>query len=485
MGSIAETTAPRTHTNDQHRPQYHFLPPANWLNDPNGLIQWGDEYHMFYQYNPNGPFHGTIHWGHAVSDNLVHWRHLPIALAPTPGSVDEDGCWSGCAVNNDGVPTLIYSGASPAGQRACMATSDDSMLAWRKHPSNPVIAGPPPGLDLVEFRDHSIWREDGVWYQIIGSGIRGRGGAALLYRSDDLLTWQYLHPLAVGDAGRATPVWTGAMWECPDFFALGERHVLVVSVWAEGKLYYSAAMVGQYRDQHFVPEVEHKLDYGDLYFYAPQSFGDSQGRRVIFGWIQEARGQEAQQKAGWSGVMSLPRVLGLNPDGSVAMRPVPELETLRAEHVSVAPGAIAAGQDVALPEVSGDALELRLELDPADGGRSGIAVRRSPDGAEQTRIMYDSAARQLIVDRSRASHDGETDRTSHVAPLELSPGEPARLRIFLDRSVIEVFANERVSITSRIYPTRTDSVAVALLAEGGDARLSTLDAWRMRSIWAE
>ena len=95
---------------DPHRPHYHFLPPANWLNDPNGLIQWNGEYHMFYQYNPNGPFHGTIHWGHAVSADLVHWRHLPIALAPEAGTADEDGCWSGCAVDDSGVPTLIYSG---------------------------------------------------------------------------------------------------------------------------------------------------------------------------------------------------------------------------------------------------------------------------------------------------------------------------------------------------------------------------------------
>src|SRR6266487_6704302 len=139
---------------DPHRPQYHFLPRANWLNDPNGLIQWGGTYHLFYQYNPNGPFHATIHWGHAASADLVHWRHLPIALAPTPGAADADGCWSGCAVNDGGVPTLIYSGHRNGEQRACLATSADGLLTWQKHPGNPVIPGPPPGLDLVAFRDH-------------------------------------------------------------------------------------------------------------------------------------------------------------------------------------------------------------------------------------------------------------------------------------------------------------------------------------------
>jgi len=105
---------------DPHRPQYHFIAPGNWLNDPNGLIQWDGRYHMFYQYNPRGAFHGTIHWGHAVSDDLVHWTDLPIALAPTPGGHDAEGCWSGCAVDNGGVPTLIYSGVFP--QTVCLAT---------------------------------------------------------------------------------------------------------------------------------------------------------------------------------------------------------------------------------------------------------------------------------------------------------------------------------------------------------------------------
>src|SRR5688572_12844442 len=123
----------------RHRPQYHFLPPANWMNDPNGLIQWQGQYHMFYQYNPNGPFHGTIHWGHAISSDLVHWEHLPIALAPTPGGPDEDGCWSGCAVDDGGVPTFIYSGARNRVERACLATSSDGLLTWEKYPGNPII----------------------------------------------------------------------------------------------------------------------------------------------------------------------------------------------------------------------------------------------------------------------------------------------------------------------------------------------------------
>lgn len=126
---------------DPHRPIYHFLPEANWLNDPNGLIQWQGQYHVFYQYNPNGPFHGTIHWGHAVSPDLVNWRHLPVALAPTPNSPDQDSCFSGCAVDNNGVATFIYTGVRGEDQLACVATSTAELLInWQKYAGNPVIS---------------------------------------------------------------------------------------------------------------------------------------------------------------------------------------------------------------------------------------------------------------------------------------------------------------------------------------------------------
>jgi beta-fructofuranosidase len=465
---------------DPQRPRYHFLPPANWLNDPNGLIAWNGQYHMFYQYNPAGPFHGTIHWGHAVSTDLVHWEHLPIALAPTPGSPDEDGCWSGCAVDDNGVPTLIYSGNRGGAQRACLATSADGLLTWQKHAGNPMIPAPPPGLHLVEFRDHCVWCEDGMWYQLIGAGIEGQGGTALLYCSPDLRTWDYLHPLLIGDQQRFTPIWTGSMWECPDFFALAGQHVLITSIWDKNQLHYSAAFVGGYRDQRLVPDVEHKLDYGDRHFYAPQTFRDSQGRRVMFGWVQEGRSVEAQHASGWSGVMSLPRELSLGPDGHVRANPVPELAVLRAEHMRFTDIDVPAGQVVVIPDITGDTLELMVELTPARDGCCGIVVRRSPNEAEQTRISYDAALRQLVVDRRQSSLDLATDRNLHVAPLTLGPQEPLRLHIFLDRSVLEIFTNQRVSITSRIYPTRADSLGVALLAERDDAKLLRFDAWQIR-----
>jgi beta-fructofuranosidase len=466
---------------DPHRPRYHFLPPANWLNDPNGLIQWRGQYHLFYQYNPNGPFHGTIHWGHAVSDDLVHWSELPIALAPTPGSPDADGCWSGCAVDNSGTPTLIYSGHRDGAQHPCLATSRDDLSTWEKHPGNPIIPAPPQELDLVAFRDHCVWKDGDTWYQLIGAGIKGVGGTALLYESLDLLHWNYLHPIYVGDVHQTEPFWTGSMWECPDMFPLGDRHVLIVSVWDDRSTYYPIYFTGTYEGHSFAPEQLHMLDFGPS-FYAPQTMRDDQGRRLMWGWLREGRDAAAQRAAGWSGVMSLPRVLTMRPDGRVGIAPAPELAALRDKHKHWADIVLTATSSNVLGDVQGDTLEMIVEFELGDATEFGLKVRCSPDGSEQTVIGYDRIGQRLAVDPRRSSLGDLVHRELQTGPLELAPGEPLKLHIFLDRSVVEIFANGRACITSRIYPSRADSLGIKPFVQGGSVKLTAMDIWEMRSI---
>jgi beta-fructofuranosidase len=476
-----QPAGPDRRITDAQRPRYHFMPPANWMNDPNGLIHWRGTYHLFYQYNPAGAFHNAICWGHATSTDLVHWTGQPIALAPEPGAPDADGCFSGCAVDHDGVPALIYTGVHGAQQRPCIATSDDNLRTWRKYPGNPVIAGPPPGLDVVGFRDHSVWREGDTWYQVIGSGIRGRGGAALLYRSPDLVQWEYLHPLSVGDRNERQPVWTGGMWECPDFFALGDRHVLIVSVWDDERLYYPVYFTGAYANHRFTPDSAQRLDFGAS-FYAPQSMWDAQGRRIMWGWLREERAVEAQLAAGWSGVMSLPRILALRPDGTLDIRPAPELALLRAAHYHLQDRALTPETPGDLLAARGDTLEIIAEFAVGDATEMGLVVRRAPQQEEQTRVYYDRRNQQVVVDGSRSSLSAAAQRVVAGGPLAVAQGETVRLHIFLDRSVLEVFANEQICITERIYPTRPDSLGLALFAQGGTAHLTRLDVWDLAAI---
>jgi len=487
MSSFAEHSRAQL-AGDRHRPRYHFLPPANWLNDPNGLIQWKGQYHLFYQYNPNGPFHATIHWGHAVSSDLVHWTDLPIALAPTPESPDAEGCYSGCAVDHNGVPTFIYSGHNQANpgafQLPCLATGDDELLTWTKYAENPIIPGPPQDLDVIGFRDHCVWKEADTWYQLIGSGITGVGGTALLYRSQDLVRWEYMHPICIGDLTKTEPLWTGSMWECPDLFSLGDKHVLIVSVWDNRHTYYPIYFVGAYAAHTFSPELPRKLDFGAS-FYAPQTMRDDQGRRLMWGWLREGRDIKAQRAAGWSGVMSLPRILTMRSDGMLGVEPAPELATLRRKHMQWTDIDLTPTSSDVFSDLRGDTLEIIAEFEPGDATEFGIKVRCSPDGAEQTQISYDRISQRLVVDPQRSSVSDLVDREVQGGPLELASGEPLKLHIFLDRSVVEVFANGRACVTSRIYPSRADSLGIDLLVLNGTVKLRAMDIWEMGSIWTD
>ncbi|HEX9018549.1 MAG TPA: glycoside hydrolase family 32 protein [Anaerolineaceae bacterium] len=479
---------------DRQRPQYHFLAPANWLNDPNGLVQWQGTYHLFYQHNPNFPFWGNIHWGHATSPDLVHWQHQPVALAPAAEGPDESGVWSGCAVNWDGVPTMVYTGRLGESENVCLATSHDGLLTWEKYPQNPVIAGRPDGLDTVGFRDPCVWRDNNRWMMAMGSGFRDVGGAILLYSSDDLVHWQYLGPMLTGDSRQREPVWTGEMWECPNLFPLGDRYALMISPMDlhPARSLYTIVMLGDLRGNQFVPQTLAKMDGGDFYFYAPQAFQDELGRRITIGWAREAHTVGASIEQGWAGVMTLPRLLDLNPGGQLRQRPVPEVEMLRGaerswQNLSLGAGR---GQDslMALNGLSGDTLELAVEfaLEGAGSvlpGAFGLLVRRSPHGQEQTEIRIDRSNGSLSVDTMRSSLSREVEPGHYEIPLDLTGLDRVRLRVFLDRSIIEVFANDIAVVTARIYPTREDSAGIAFFAERQPVTITSLRCWEMTTIW--
>jgi beta-fructofuranosidase len=453
---------------DHQRPKYHFLPAAHWMNDPNGPIYWKGKYHMFYQHNPHGAFWGTMHWGHAVSTDMIHWKHLPVALAPTPGAPDKDGVFSGCTVDNNGVPTIVYTGTKPEVQ--CVATSKDDLQTWKKHSGNPVIAGPPEGLQVTGFRDPCVWRENDTWFMALGSGFAGVGGAILLYSSPDLLQWTYLHPLCSGKMdGKSNgkgPVGTGEMWECPSFFPLGEKYVLFVSTQG-GTPYF----IGSYKDLRFEPEVEGRLDFGA--YYAPITQLDAQGRRIVWGWIPERRSVQAQRAAGWSGVLSLPRVLSIRTDGKLGIDPAVQTRALRQGRQNFLNIAIPDGKPARVPAVSGDCLEIHAEIDPGDADEYGIQLCCSPDLVENTPIVHNRSLNRLSGAQPRASENGN---------LMLAQGETLRLTIFVDCSVIEVFANGRACLTERVYTSKPGNTGVSLYSKGGSAKVRSMQVYEMKPI---
>ena len=429
---------------DPNRPSIHLLPPHNWMNDPNGPIWWRGQYHLFYQYNPNAAVWGDMHWGHAVSSDMVHWRHQPIALTPTPGGPDSEGCFSGSAVVFNGLPTFIYTGVQSAPpdqitlhdgndklrETQLLATAeDDGLLHWKKDPQ-PVIAAPPAGMQVTGFRDPCPWREPDGWYLGVGSGERGVGGCVLLYRSQDLRSWSYLGKLAQGKPNgqhTANPCDSGEMWECPDFFAVDGRHCLLYST--EGKVIWST---GNYDPQAhtFTPARTGVLDHGA--YYAPKSFLAPGGRRILWGWIQETRPESEYSAAGWAGCMSLPRVLRIGAQGQLEMEPAHEVERLRGTEERVEIGAASPFRR----NLADLRCELHLRMNLLKPNTATIRLNRA--GSPAWELVIDIPAKEIRCGAIRF-------------PLPGLPWPRPDLRMFLDGSVIESFIGGREALTSRVY----------------------------------
>ena len=457
---------------DTNRPQFHLLPARNWMNDPNGPIYWKGKYHMFCQYNPHAAVWGDMHWAHAVSPDMVHWQHLPIALSPTKGGPDQEGCFSGSAVVYKGTPMFLYTGVkraplaeatikderNPLRESQCLAVSHDPELKTWKKLAKPVIPAPPPGMDITGFRDPCPWREGDTWYVGVGSGIRNKGGCVLLYRSHDLRRWEYLHPLAEGkwNGKRTDPVGSGEMWECPDFFALDGKHVLLYST--EGTVFWE---VGTYdaEAKKFTGEQKGELDYGPQVYYAPKSMVDKDGNRILWGWLRETRPETEYASAGWAGVMSLPRVLRVNATGQLEMRVLPKVEELRAGE----PVQWQAGKNRVVWPISGLSASLDIRVQPLHGP---VHVVLGTEAKPAAHFQLDATRGTLTFNAVEVG-------------ASVSQGE-MKLSLYLDGSVVEVIVNDRIAHTSRVYDLDPDRTMLTILDPG--RALSDATLWQMCPI---
>jgi beta-fructofuranosidase len=464
---------------DQLRPQCHLLPTKNWMNDPNGPIYWKGQYHMFFQYNPNAAVWGDMHWAHAVSPDMIHWRHMPVALAPTPGWDDADGCFTGSAVDDNGTATILYTGVKRvAAERAtlrdgannfrevqCLATSaDPRLLSWTKW-KTPVIQPPDDPL-LTGFRDPFLWRDRDVWYLGVGSGLRKQGGQVLFYRSKDLRQWEYLHPLASGkwtERESTDPVGSGEMWECPDLFPLGSKHVLLYST--AGKVVWEAGELDP-KELVFHAQRSGVLDHGA--YYAQKTQVDAQGRRILWGWIPEKRPKAEHDAAGWAGCMALPRALSLSAKNDLEMRLAPVTQKLRGQ--AFQPVAPNTSQDVRTKILQAIEFEnLAGELVwKTNGGPLSMGVADDAGPWWSLKLERKGTGSALQVN----------DKEIEIAEEDLRETE---FHLVLDASVAEFFCNAQHAVTSRIY--RKPSGKLHLQVDGpSQARLASLQAWPLRPI---
>ena len=425
---------------DPHRPRYHFVAPQGWLNDPNGLIQWKGEYHLFYQYNPHAAVWGAMHWGHAVSTDLVHWNDLPLALAPDQ-TYDRDGVFSGCAIVHEGKPVIMYTGVNSPHQLPCIAYGDDALRSFRKEPTNPVIKTLPDHL-VYDFRDHSMWHDGTYWYQILGSGD-GTHAVAPLFRSKNLLDWEYLGRMIQSDDAV-----NEQLYECPDFFASNTQHVFITSPLPMRRVIY---MSGTFDGRSFVPRKRNMVDHG-VSFYAPQSFTDEQARRVMIGWCQEQRTEQSCRAAGWQGVMTLPRILALDDAGDLTHTVAPESVALRKETLVHGKNITVAQAQHLCTRVASKTFHISAQLHATGASTATLVVRADPHSGEQTTITWDRARKELICSMAQSSDALGTSRDVYTIPLHHSIENDLTLDLYVDCSLIEVYAGLYTVCSLRVYP---------------------------------
>lgn len=469
---------------ERYRLGYHIMAPANWINDPNGLIQYKGEYHVFYQHHPYDENWGPMHWGHVKSKDCIHWEFCPIALAPGD-EFDKGGCFSGSAVDNNGELTLIYTGHNYIDKEKDIfyetqniAVSRDG-ITFEKYKNNPVIAEPPKD-SIHHFRDPKVWKHEDKWYMVVGNSTKDNIGRVILYTSLDLRKWDYVGVLAESDGE------LGYMWECPDFFKLGDKYILSFSPQGiekkDGKypnLFQTGYIVGDYdyNKNEFLHGKFNEFDNGHD-FYAVQTFLDDKGRRIAIGWMDMWESDMPTKQDGWCGALTMPRELTLGNDNKIKMNPIEEIDLLREKNILYKENMSIPSNDSFIFETNEKMLEINVTFDAlqTESEEFGINIKGSCD--EQLVLKYNTDILRLTMDCSKYGKDKDSTRTA-----DLIKNSKVSLRIFLDRSSIEVFANEgEVVMTSRIYP-KENIDNIEFFAENGCVKIESLKAWKLKESW--
>ncbi|WP_392551516.1 glycoside hydrolase family 32 protein [Orbus wheelerorum] len=466
---------------DRYYPAYHIAAKAGWINDPNGLVYFNGKYHAFFQHYPYNENWGPMHWGHVVSDDLVHWQHLPIALAPSE-DYDIDGCFSGSAVDDNGVLALIYTGhvwlKEPGDDSAirevqCLAISHDGINFEKQG----VVLTPPDGI--MHFRDPKVWRQANKWFMVVGARDQQDVGQVLLYSSNDLRHWNFEQVLAKTDDPDVY------MMECPDFFPLGDKYVLLFSpqgMKANGYEYrnrfQSGYLVGEWQPGSPFKIVREftEMDNGHD-FYAPQTLIAKDGRRIAIGWMDMWESPMPSKADKWAGALTLPRELTLASDNKVLSKPVREIKSLRGDAQEFTRIELkSTKQDL---QIASNQCELivKIDLSKTSAERAGLELSASKDCNESTLIYIDNQAKRLVLDRARSGEGVQGYRS-----IPLPAGDVLTLHIFVDHSSIEVFVNQdQAVLTSRIYPTH-DERTIYLFAENGELVVEKINYWYLNKM---
>jgi len=499
---------------DPYRPAYHFcLPEGDGLpGDPNGAFYANGRYHLMYLYRREGR---GFSWGHVSSKDLLHWRHHPDAIVP---SGNEDGVFSGGGfLDESGTAILSYwqvislnqgetfadriqrTGPSGIG---LAASSDIHYNHWEKPAYNPVIASTDWGITELEDAQgnplaigsadpSNIWKSDGYYYMLAGNLLvlnkygrqsdapgKYQGDHLYLFRSSDLKTWEYRHEFY-----ERNDAWTDRSEDnmCPSFLPLpvspdggapSGKHLLLFISHNKGAQYYT----GTLQSERFHPESHGRMTWADNAYFAPEALVDEKGRQIMWSWIFDDRPDSVKAEFGWNGTYGLPRTLWMGEDGTLSQAPVPELRQLRQGVHTRESVVVGENRDLDLPGFGHKLMELEIQVELNGATQFGARVNCSDDGREETVIYYDDDTHNLCID-TRNSGLGYGRKVLEAAPFELK-NDVLTLRIFTDRSVVEVFANDKQAIGRSVYPT-LGGTAIKLFAKGGEANVRSIKAWEL------
>ncbi|MBT7067216.1 MAG: glycoside hydrolase family 32 protein, partial [Verrucomicrobia bacterium] len=447
--------------NDPYRPLYHFTGVESWINDPNGPIYHEGKYHLFYQYDPivDG-MRSKRCWGHAVSEDLVHWEDWPVAIWPD-SKHDKAGVFSGNTFIHKGRITALYTGNVVRGHKetyGMLAWSEDGGVTFRKKMVMDDLQR--PNRHSPVHWDTQVWKEGDTWCQLIGGTTKGKKqGAAWLWKSPDLENWKLQRNIAPAvKHGRG-------FWELPYLLPLNGRYVLMVGA---GNPYW----IGDYdaKRMEFTPQTPTRsVDTGHYYSFNPHMVDDKgpngSERRIMHGWARIGKPPKTQGVPYWEQAHSIPRIVSIKND-RLWQEPIPELQSLRYDRQSLGKQVLSADKPVQLSSVQGDALEIVATFDRGSAKRCGLIVRAN-DEAEGTKVWV-GADNTFGIGKCPNTHFLKRD-------------DPVVLHIFVDRGVLEVYC-DGVAVTHKCFASE-DNISVFAFAEGGDATLTDLEAWKMKSMW--
>ncbi len=456
----------------EQRPMFHVSTPIGWMNDPNGFSLFDDKYHLFFQYYPFDTCWGPMHWGHYITEDFVRWEMKPCVLAPDM-DYDKSGCFSGTAIEKNGKHLLMYTGVKEydeqdgshiVRQTQCIAIGDGE--SYSKYEHNPVITADmlPEGSSKADFRDPKIWMDEQGFWALAGSKDEQGSGQLALFYSDDALSWKFKKILDYNHNKY------GEMWECPDFFSVDGRQVLIVSpqfMEADGMEMFSGNhtiyFIGEYDGDNcsWTRDEAHMMDFG-MDFYAAQTLQAKDGRRIMIGWLQNWDNHLVPSDYKWSGMMTIPRELSIK-DNRIIQKPVRELERYRRNEISISNYRLESGQgETIISGIKGRSVDLTVELSKCDF--SEFQMMLAANEKHRTVLTYDKSKSLISVDRSQSGmkKDFIASRSMKVDEMD----GKVKLQILLDRNSVELFVNDGEQVMTTLIYTPIGAEEILFSTDG-------------------